>query len=93
MSKELQECTFEPKINHVSKKRPARSIDEISKGDFNKLAEKLKLKKDIQERKELDGFTFQPRITPKPNVQSYLKVSSDPENYLLRVSNLLKKQV
>eukprot|EP00929_Paragymnodinium_shiwhaense_P071262 TRINITY_DN36242_c0_g1_i2.p1 TRINITY_DN36242_c0_g1~~TRINITY_DN36242_c0_g1_i2.p1 ORF type:complete len:696 (+),score=132.29 TRINITY_DN36242_c0_g1_i2:98-2185(+) len=68
-----EECSFCPSINAVSARRPARSVDELSGGDFRKREAKAKaLRERLQHAREMEALraeepmlrecTFRPQV-------------------------------
>ncbi|KAF0715133.1 Aste57867_3549 [Aphanomyces stellatus] len=81
------QCTFKPKINDVSAKRTPRSVTELSRGDLLKKETTQRLMKLRMEQTEMSQLTFKPAVnsTNIPNVESKLKVLSNPETYVQRL--------
>lgn len=88
-----KECTFKPKINKVSQKLPPRSIGDLAYGDKERRRLRLMEKKTKYEQKQMQNVTFQPKLISKSinNVESTLKISSDPSNYLARVAEIKRR--
>lgn len=79
------ECTFQPRITDHAKKKPARSLVELSRGDSLRRETNSRLLKLRAEERELSELTFQPKLKGEREAESRLKVASDPENYLNRI--------
>merc|ERR1712070_104062 len=78
------ECTFHPKINQSAKKRQARSVVELSRGDMLKKETAQRLMKLKTEQQEMVALTFKPNIN-KTSVESKLKILTEPGTYLQRL--------
>ena len=87
-----EECTFKPKINKMSQSMPTRSWRELSEGDTKRLHQVHQGLKQERDGYENEIFTFKPKINASPGVQSRLKVSSDPHNYVQRLEHENKMQ-
>lgn len=87
-----EECTFKPKINKMSQIMPSRSWRELSEGDTKRLHQVHQGLKQERDGYENEIFTFKPKINSSPGVQSRLKVSSDPQNYVQRLEHEMKMQ-
>ncbi len=81
------ECTFAPRINPSSRKRPPRSAAEMSVGDALKRETAVRLMRLRAEQEELDGATFKPAINPASAAAGgRLRIQDDPDNYVRRVA-------
>lgn len=89
---EEKECTFEPKINRISKKLPGRSVHQMSAGELERRKRKAEMKKKMLESRELEGFEFKPRLNRKPGAKSFLRVQTDPESYMNRIRHMSERQ-
>lgn len=84
------ECSFTPQINEASSRLARRSCAELCDGDLarrQKRAEELRQK---QEQKEMMDLTFHPQVKDMTGVKGWLRLSSEPDNYLNRVDRVLK---
>ena len=80
------ECTFAPRINPSSRKRPARTASEMSVGDALKKEATLRMMRLRSEQESLDGVTFKPAINPNSAAaQGRLRIQDDPDSYVARV--------
>ena len=79
------ECTFKPAITEHARKKPARSLVELSRGDSLRKETNSRLLKLRAEERELAELTFQPKLQGGSGGESKLKVASDPNNYLSRL--------
>jgi hypothetical protein len=88
-NKSADEESFKPKINPKSQKMRPRSVDEMCYGDMLRRNAQLEAMKLEAEQRELDGVTFKPQLNTQARVaeqvQSKLKVMTDPDSYTQRV--------
>ena len=84
-SPQSAQFTFTPRINPDARERRARSVAELSVGEAARRERVLAAKREEAERHQLDALTFRPALKPLPGVESRLKVSSDPDSYVMRV--------
>uniref|UniRef100_A0A7S4L897 Uncharacterized protein n=1 Tax=Guillardia theta TaxID=55529 RepID=A0A7S4L897_GUITH len=81
------EHSFKPKINRASRELRGRSWHEMSYGDMTRQGEaQLTVKRDVEYR-NTSLYTYKPQLNAVPGVESRLKISSDPHNYLARVEH------
>ena len=56
------EYTFSPMINNRSKRKKARGVRDMSRGDAEKIERRKRLLRLQREQKELEGVTFKPQL-------------------------------
>mmetsp|Transcript_936 Transcript_936/g.3219 ORF Transcript_936/g.3219 Transcript_936/m.3219 type:complete len:552 (-) Transcript_936:2646-4301(-) len=86
-----KDCTFHPKINRVSKKMPARTVDELCHGDYQRAQKKVISKKQMIEKKKEEAHTFKPEISKnskKYKVSSFLRIRDNPDSYIQRLKEI-----
>ena len=92
------ECTFAPELTEKTKQlaEGGRSVVELSKGDHLKRETGRKMLKLMHEQEQLKLLTFHPELVASSNAalkaQSVLKIATDPDNYLERLSKDMKKK-
>ncbi|EFC48910.1 predicted protein [Naegleria gruberi] len=79
-------CTFQPQINKTSKQLPSRGVEELSKGDLNLKQKKIEQTKKVLERSEFKDVTFKPKTNNGTKAKSILKLSTEPETYIERIT-------
>lgn len=89
-----KDCTFQPKINAASKKLPARTFEDMSLGDYERVQKNVTQKKEMLEDYHRSALTFQPQTTGNKNynVSSFLRLREDPDNYLKRLREMEDKK-
>ncbi len=82
------ECTFVPAINPASRALRRRSVVDMSRGDALKRETATRLLRLRLEQEGLEGVTFKPVINASSGggVEGRLKVLSDPDTYVARLS-------
>ena len=75
-----------PAINPASKRLDPRSVTDMSRGDALKRETATRLLRLRLEQEGLEGVTFRPVINDVKHVEGRLKVLSDPDNYVARLS-------
>jgi len=90
---DLKKCTFQPKINRVSKKMQGRTVEEMSQGDYQRAKLRTQERK-LQLQKKDDEHSYKPQLNSYKKVQSCLRVnSSDTAAYLKRVQDMEEKRL
>jgi len=80
------ECTFKPQINEKSKRKPARSVVEMSRGDSLRKETKARMMKLRVEQEELQDLSFKPELNRgAKSAEGRLKILTEPETYIQRL--------
>lgn len=87
---EMKEAQFDhqPSILDVSRKMKGRSWAEMSTGEQARRDARLEAARYQLLQKEVEGVTFKPKINYHLDVESKLKVATDPDSYLKRLEVL-----
>ena len=81
------DCTFAPAINPYSQRLRRRTFSDLSRGDALKKETATRLLRLRLEQEEISGITFKPAINQKSqNAEGRLRVLSEPETYIARLS-------
>jgi hypothetical protein len=75
-----------PAINPASRARRRRSVTDMSRGDALKKETATRLLRLRLEQEGLEGVTFKPAINESRHAEGRLKVLSEPETYVARLS-------
>ena len=75
-----------PAINPASRALRRRSVTDMSRGDALKRETATRLLRLRLEQEGLEGVTFKPAINDSRHVEGRLKVLSEPETYVARLS-------
>ncbi|KAA0146305.1 hypothetical protein FNF27_05486 [Cafeteria roenbergensis] len=79
-------CTFRPAINPVSAAMPARTADELSRGDAIQRETRIRLARLRLEQSRSSDAPFRPTLNANSAaVEGRLRVLQDPEGYIERV--------